>query len=110
LPLFEKVRVEVYLPDLPERSYQDLMRSLQEEFTYTFGGSTVVQGLRGSYLSRLGHAMRDRVNVIYSDLPLGLEEDRELISRYADSLRAAAFSALHEEAVLVVALTVYHAE
>jgi hypothetical protein len=110
LPLFEKVGVEVYLPALPERSYQDLLQALEDEFTYAFGGSTIVHGLRGSYLSRLGIPMRDQVSLLYSDLPLGLAEDRELISRYADNLRAAAFSALHEEAVLVVVLTVHHAE
>jgi hypothetical protein len=110
LPLSEKVRVEVYVPDLPERTYQDLLDSLEQEFTHTFGGSTVIPGLRGSYLSRLGLAIHDRVNLIDSDLPLGLEADRELISRYADYLRRAAFTALDEEAVLVTVIKLYHAD
>jgi hypothetical protein len=87
-----------------------LLNSFEEEFTHTFGGSTIVHGLQGSYLSRLGFAMRDRVNLIYSDLPLAFEVDRELISRYADFVREAAFNALAEEAVLVAVIKVYHAE
>ena len=110
MPLSARVRVEVYLPDLPKRAYQHLLDSLEEEFTHTFGGSTVSHGLRGSYLSRLGFAMRDRVSLIYSDLPLTIEVDRELISRYTEYLREAAFRALDEEAILVVIIPVYHAE
>ena len=110
MPLSEKVRVENYVPDLPVQTYQDLLESLEQEFTHTFGGSTVVRGLRGSYLSRLGSAMRDRVNLIYSDLPLSLQGDRELISRYADYIRDATPAALNEEAVLVAVIEVYHAQ
>src|ERR1051326_6260811 len=54
LPLSEKVRIEVYLPDLPRAAYQDLLESIDREFTYTFGGFTAVRGLDGSYLSRQG--------------------------------------------------------
>ena len=54
--------------------------------------------------------MRDRVNLIYSDLPLSLQGDRELISRYADYIRDATFAALNEEAVLVAVIEVYHAQ
>jgi hypothetical protein len=35
LPLSEKARVEVYLPDLPKQMYQNLLEVLEEEFTYT---------------------------------------------------------------------------
>jgi hypothetical protein len=110
LPLSEKVRVEVYIPDLPVQAYQDLLETLEQEFTHTFGGVTVIRGLRGSYLSRLGLTMRDRVDLIYSDIPLSLATDRELISRYGDYIREAASVALEEEAVLAVVQTVYHAE
>jgi hypothetical protein len=110
LPLSEKVRVEVYVPDLPRRAYQDLLVALEQEFTHTFGGATIIPGLRGSYLSRLGLPMRDRVDLVYSDLPLSIAADQELISRYADYIRDAAFDALDEEAVLIAVLTVYHAQ
>ena len=55
MPLFEKARVEVYLPDLPKPAYQELLEALDREFTYTFGGCTIVRGLEGSYsLGSLG--------------------------------------------------------
>lgn len=110
MPLSEKVRIEVYLPDLPKRSYQDLLDALDQEFTYTFGGSTIMRGLDGSYLSRAGRRIRDRVNLIYTDTPISFEENIDTTSRYTDELRQAAFDALEEEAVLVVALKVHHSE
>ena len=86
MPLSEKARIEVYIPDLPQQIYQNLLDALAQEFTYTFGGATIIRGLDGSYLSRLG------------------------VRRYTDALREAAFEALTEEAILVVVLQVYHAE
>jgi hypothetical protein len=54
--------------------------------------------------------MRDRVDLLYSDLPLSFAVYQELIARYADYIRDAALAALDEEAVLVALLKVYHAE
>jgi hypothetical protein len=108
LPLFEKARVEVYLPDLPKQTYQDLLSALDQEFTYTFGGCTIVRGLDGSYLSQGGQKLQDRINLIYTDTPYGFEENFEIISRYADKLREVAFKALEEEAILVAVHQVYH--
>jgi hypothetical protein len=110
LPLSEKARIEVYLPDLPKRAYQDLLESLDQEFTYAFGGCTIVRGLDGSYLSRLGIKVQDRVNLVYTDVPFAFDENFRGISRYTDELRAAVVAALEEEVVLVAALKVYHAE
>jgi hypothetical protein len=110
LPLSEKARIEVYIPDLPPQLSQNLLDALAQEFTYTFGGSTIIRGLDGNYLSRLGLQMQDRIHLIYTDTPFAFEEHLERISRYTDALRDAAFEALEEEAILVVALKVYHAE
>jgi hypothetical protein len=110
LPLSEKARIEVYLPDLPRQAYQNLLVAMAREFTYTFGGCTTVRGLEGNYLSRLGFTMRDRINLVYTDLPVALDENFAQVSRYTDVLRVAAFEALEEEAVLIVAFKVYHAE
>ena len=110
MPLSEKARIEVYIPALPQQTYQNLLDALAQEFTYTFGGATIIQGLDGSYLSRLGLRMQDRVHLIYTDTPFAFEENFESISRYTDALRNAAFEALAEEAILVVVLKVYHAE
>ena len=110
MPLSEKARIEVYIPDLPQQTYQNLLDALAQEFTYTFGGSTIIRGLHGSYLSRLGVRMQDRVYLIYTDTPFAFAENFERISRYTDALREAAFEALTEETILVVVLQVYHAE
>ena len=110
MPLSEKARIEVYLPDLPKRAYQNLLDALEQEFSYTFGGSTIIRGLDGSYLSQAGLQIRDRVNLIYTDTPFAFDENLGRISRYADELRNAAFEALEEEAILVVVFKVYHTE
>lgn len=110
MPLSENVRVEVYLPDLPTPSYRDLLEALEQEFTYTFGGCTILRGLDGSYLSHAGFPMQDKVNIIYTDMPLPFEENFDRLSRYADRLTKAAYESLEEEAILVAAFRVYHAE
>jgi hypothetical protein len=110
LPLFEKARVEVYLPDLPRAAYEDLLNALAREFTYTFGGCTIIRGLDGAYLSRAGSQIQDRINLIYTDTPYPFEENSEIIATYADKLKAAAFAGLEEETILVAVLKVYHAD
>lgn len=108
MPLSEKTRIEVYLPDLPRPEYQDLLAALQQELTYSFGGCTTVRGLDGNYLSRAGTIVLDRVTVVYTDVPLSLRDKAESVSSYADRLRSAAFRALNEEAILVTLAGVYH--
>ena len=110
MPLSENVRIEVYLPDLPAPSYRDLLEALEQEFTYTFGGCTILRGLDGSYLSQAGFPMQDKVNIIYTDIPLAFEENFDRLSRYTDRLKDAAYESLEEEAVLIAALRVHHAE
>ncbi len=109
MPLLERVRVEIYLPDphLPE--YEDLLRLLAQEFTYAFGGCSIVRGLEGSYLSIRGNVMPDRINVIYSDVPLALSVDFAIVAVYARELKRAAMEALAEEAVLITVEQMYHA-
>jgi hypothetical protein len=108
LPLSAKGRIEVYLPDLLEPAYQNLLLALENEFTYNFGGCTVVSGLEGSYLSKSGVKIRDRVTVIYTDSPYSFQDHLEILSSYADKIRASAFDVLREEAILVVAFEVFH--
>ena len=109
MPLLERVRVEVYIPDLPTAAYRNLFLSFEEEFTYTFGGCTIVRGLDGNYLSQAGAKTPDRINLIYTDLPLALSTNFERVARYAEELKQAAVEALAEEAVLVAVTQVYHA-
>jgi hypothetical protein len=110
LPLSERARVEVYLPDLPRAVYQDLLNELAQEFTYTFGGCTIIRGLDGSYLSGAGLQIQDRINLIYTDTPYAFEENFEIVSAYADKLKAAVNIALEEETVLIAVAQIYHAE
>ena len=109
MPLLERARVEVYVPDLPAPHYRNLLLSFEEEFTYAFGGCTIVRGLDGSYLSRAGIKTPDRINLIYADLPLALSTHFDRAARYADELKQAAFKVLSEESVLVAVGYIYHA-
>ena len=109
MPLLERARVEVYVPDRPASRYLHLLLSFEEEFTYAFGGCTILRELDGSYLSRTGAKTPDRINVIYADLPVALSTNFHQAARYADELKRAALEALNEEAVLVTVGQIYHA-
>jgi hypothetical protein len=109
LPLSERARVEIYLPDLPKPAYQDLLAALDREFTYTFGGCTIIRGLDGSYLSQAGQMLQDRITLIYTDTPYAFRENIRIISKYCNRLREAANFGLEEEAILVVVFAIYHA-
>ena len=108
MPLLERARVEVYVPDLSASTYRNLLLAFEEEFTYAFGGCTIVRGLDGRYLSHTGVKVPDRINLIYTDLPLALSTNFESAARYTRQLRESAHAALAEEAVLVAACQVYH--
>lgn len=108
MPLFAKGRIEVYLPDLLDPAYKNLLLALENEFTYNFGGCTVVSGLDGSYLSRYGVKIHDRITLIYTDSPYSFKEQLQILSSYTDKIRASAFDALNEEAIFVVAFEVFH--
>ena len=108
MPLLERARVEVYVPDLPAPHYRNLLLSFEEEFTYAFGGCTIVRGLDGSYLSRTGLRTLDRINLIYTDLPIALSTSFEVTARYSEELKQIAFEALSEEEVLIAVGQIYH--
>jgi hypothetical protein len=110
LPLSEKARIEVYLPDLPRPAYQDLLSAFEEELTFAFGGCTTMRGLEGNYLSRAGTIVRDRINIVYADMPFSIVDDLSLIGHYADQLRDASLRALDEEAVLIAVIRAQHSE
>ena len=109
MPLLERVRVEVYIPDPSHLEYEHLLLSLEEEFTYAFGGCSIVRGLQGSYLSNRGDRVPDRVNLIYSDLPLALSTRFDAVASYVEKLKLAAIDSLTEENVMIAVEQVYHA-
>lgn len=108
MPLLERTRVEVYLPDLPSTEYQNLLRSFEEEFTYAFGGASILRGLEGSYLSTAGERIPDRVNLLYSDAPLALSTDFTSVAAYVRELERAGMEELSEETILISVQQVYH--
>ena len=109
MPLLEQARVEVYLPDLPSSEYENLLRSFGEEFTYAFGGASIVRGLEGSYLSESGERIPDRINIVYSDLPVAPSTNFETIAAYVGELKRVSMEALSEETILISVEQVYHA-
>lgn len=109
MKLLEKARMEIYLPDLPLNSYSDLLETFETEFSYTFGGCTIMRGLDGRYLSKMGAIIPDRINLIYSDLPMSLSANLNLITEYAGALKQIAFEALEEEAILITVAQIFHA-
>jgi hypothetical protein len=46
-----------------------LLLAFEEEFTYAFGGCTIVKSLAGSYLSHAGVTVSDRINLISPTFP-----------------------------------------
>lgn len=110
MPLSERVRIEVYLPDVPRDAYQELLTVFEQEFTDTFGGCTTIRGVEGNDLSQSGGVIRDRINVVYTDPPFSFAEDRDKIAHSTDRLRQAAFEALDEEAILVAVFAIQHSD
>ena len=110
MPLSEKARLEVYIPDSPKPKYREFLENLNRELTHTFGGCTILRGIDGSYLSRKGLLISDRINLIYTDAPISIRDNPGQFSRYGEALRLAVDQALEEEAVLVVMFAVYHVE
>ena len=108
MPLLEKTRIEIYLPDLPSAPYRKLLEAFDTEFTHAFGGCTTNRGLDGSYLSRAGIKTPDRINLIYTDIPMAFSTNFELVAAYTGELKRSAFESLSEEAVLVAVTQVYH--
>lgn len=111
MPLSEKARVEVYVPDLPVAEYQNLLETLEAEFTYDFGGCTVQRGLNGFYLSNSQHPTQDPIILIYTDTLYSFTQNFSLLSQYADELRERVAEALkEEEEILVAVIPIYHSK
>ena len=109
MPLFEKVRVEIYVPDRAEANYQNLLDAFADEFTEALGGATVLRGFEGRFLSASGEKEIEKMNLVYTDLPLNLSEYQNEIAVYLDEIKEAAHEVLNEESILVTARTIFHA-
>lgn len=92
MPLSEKVRIEIFIPDLPDPVYSRILEELGNELSYAFGGCTVVM-TSGKYRSTDGAILPDKVNLLFSDTPFLWERDRLIVEQYAERVRSA-FNAL----------------
>ena len=110
MPLSEKVRIEIFIPDPPDIAYRDLLEELATELSYAFGGCTEVPA-SGKYRSFDGLLFSDKINILFSDAPLLWERDRLALGQYVDWVRRAAQRALErEEVVLISVYPVCHGE
>jgi hypothetical protein len=108
LPLLKRARIEVYLPEGRERVYRRLERAIENEFLFTFGGCTVIRGIKGLYLNAGKQREADKITLVYADTPFGLNRNMALIAEYADAVREACTEGLPEQSVLVVVHEVMH--
>lgn len=107
--LSEKVRVEIFIPDLPDPSYGSLLTELGTELSYTFGGCTLLSA-SGNFRSEAGLILPNKINILSTDVSLELDRDRLSIGQYVDRVRDAIQHALDsEESILIAAHAVYHA-
>lgn len=110
MPLSEKVRIEIFIPDLPDPVYDRILEEFGDELSYAFGGCTITAG-SGKYRSASGLILPDRINILFSDTPFDWERDRDLIERYAEELQDVIQRILEgEEAILVALHPVHHVE
>jgi len=110
LPLSEKVRIEIFIPDLPDPIYGRLLEELGDELSYAFGGCTVTL-TSGKYRSASGIILPDKVNLLFTDTPFNWVEDRKVIEQYGEELQNVVQRALeNEEAILIPVYPVFHVD
>lgn len=110
MPLSEKARIEVYVPDRKKPHYENLLDAFADEFTEAFGGATVIYNFEGRYLDENGEKIVESMNVVYADLPLSLSEFLPEIAAYTEEIKQAAHETLEEESILVTVKTVFHVD
>ena len=103
MPLSEKVRIEIFIPDSFDIAYRDLLEELATELTYAFGGCTQVAA-SGKYRSLDGLIFSDKINILFSDVPLLWERDRLILRRYIDWVKHSAERALEGEEVVLISV------
>ncbi len=110
MPLSEKVRIEIFIPDLPDQTYSSILENLGNELTAAFGGCTVILSV-GKYRTIDGVILPDKINILFSDTPFHWGRDRLIIEQYSERLRLSVKRSLQEEeSILVSIYPVYHSE
>jgi hypothetical protein len=108
LPLSSRARIEIYLPDVPKKVYRNARRAFEKEFLETFGGCTVIKGIKGLYLAAGGKPETDKIVLIYTDTPFEFRRNRAALSKYTDELREVAYKTTNEESILIVVHEIFH--
>ncbi len=75
MPLSEKIRIEIFIPDLPDPIYSRLLEEFGDELSYAFGGCTVAS-TSGKYRSASGVILPDRINILFTDAPFQWERSQ----------------------------------
>ena len=110
MPLSEKIRIELFIPDLPDPVYGRMLHELGDELSYAFGGCTVAP-TKGKYRSTAGVILPDKINILFTDTPFHWEKDRLLLEQYAEGLRQVVQKVLSsEQAILIAVFPVCHIE
>ena len=110
MPLSEKIRIEIFVPDLPDPIYDRLLEEFGDELSYAFGGCTITSS-SGKYRSADGLILPDKMNILFTDTPFEWERDRIIIEHYAAELHDVIQHALKgEEAILITVQSIYHVE
>ena len=108
MPLSARARIEIYLPERKNAVYSRLLKAFQQEFLQTFGGCTVIEDIKGLYLSADDKTDTDKINLVYADIPFDFEKNFKALSKYTDELKKAALEASEEESILIVVHKIYH--
>jgi len=110
LPLSEKVRIEIFIPDLPDPIYDRILEEFSDELSYAFGGCSITSS-SGKYRSTSGVILPDKIHILFTDTPFEWEKDRALLTQYAEELHDIIQRTLEgEEAILITAHPIYHVE
>ena len=110
MPLSEKVRIEIFIPDLPDPIYNRILEEFSDELSYAFGGCTITSS-SGKFRSASGVILPDKINILFTDTPFEWGKDRAVITHYAEELHDIIQRALAgEEAILISVHSVYHVE
>jgi hypothetical protein len=110
LPLSEKVRIEIFIPDLPDPIHDRILEEFSDELSYAFGGCTIISS-SGKFRSASGVILPDKINILFTDTPFDWEKDRAVLTQYAEELHDIIQRALEgEEAILISVYPVNHVE
>ncbi len=90
MPLFERTRIEIFIPESLLLEYGNLLHEFQLELAFTFGGCSTLSSVEGYYVAEHGQLMRDTINLLFVDIPLSLSGDYDIVSSYCEELRRAA--------------------